>query len=344
MNYLPYFDIKQNKIFHPHVVILGAGASFAAQPKGDKFGKKLPTLKNIVEITGIEADLEELGVKQPVDDFEAIFDDLSKKYVDNQYFINIKDKIYDYFSHIVIPDDLTLYDRLVLSLREQDLIATFNWDPLLCMAYQRNRHIKKLPNLVFLHGNVFVGYCQKDKTSGFVNCACSKCSCRFEKTELLYPVKEKDYTQNDFIKREWEILQKYLEHAFMITIFGYSAPKTDVAAREAMFKVWGENKIRNFGEIQIIDIKPKDEVIDNWDEFFVRNHYSIIRDFQNSFLNRYPRRSCEAWASAVLQNDPWADIEQYKGNSLDEYQKWILPIMKSEEQNELDNNIPLSRW
>lgn len=344
MSYLPHFDINQNKNYHPHVVILGAGASLAAQPFGDKYGKKLPTLKNIVEITNIEPELEELEVMLPIDDFEAVFDDLSKKCSDNVHFIKIKEKIYDYFSSIVIPDELTLYDKLVLSLREQDLIATFNWDPLLCLAYQRNRHIKKLPNLAFLHGNVFVGYCKEHRTTGFINCACSKCSQRFDKVELLYPVKEKNYTQDHFIRREWELTQHFLENAFMITIFGYSAPKTDVAAREAMFKVWNENRIRNFWEIQLIDVKQKNEVKDNWEEFFVRNHYSIISDFQDSFLNRYPRRSCEAWASAVLQNDPWGDLEQYKGSSLHEYQEWVLTLIESENMNELDKNYPLSRW
>nr|WP_321355572.1 hypothetical protein [uncultured Draconibacterium sp.] len=344
MSILPYFDIRQNKNFHPHVVILGAGASFAAQPNGDKYGRKLPTLGNIVEITGIESNLKKLGVKLPVDDFEDVFDTLQKEQAENQYFIEIKDIIYNYFSNIVIPDELTLYDKLILSLRETDLIATFNWDPLLCLAYQRNRHIKKLPNLAFLHGNVFVGRCEEHGTTGFVNCACSKCFQKFKKVDLLYPIKEKNYNQDKFIKQEWEMLQHFLENAFMITIFGYSAPKTDIAARELMFKVWSDNKIRDFGEIQIIDVKPEDEVRDNWYEFFIRHHYSIIDKFSDSFLNIFPRRSCEAWASAVLQNDPWGDIKQYEGNSLKEYQAWILRLIESENKNTLDEKTPLSRW
>jgi hypothetical protein len=344
MSALPYFDIRQNKNFHPHVVILGAGASFAAQPNGDKYGRKLPTLNNIVEITGIEPNLKKLGISLPIDDFEDVFDILQKKQSKNQYFIEIKKIIYNYFSGIVIPDELTLYDQLILSLRETDLIATFNWDPLLCMAYQRNRHIRKLPHLAFLHGNVFVGRCEEHGTTGFINCACSKCSKKFKKVDILYPIKEKNYNHDKFIKQEWEMLQHFLEYAFMITIFGYSAPKTDVAARELMFKVWSSNEIRNFGEIQIIDIKPEEEVRDNWYEFFIRHHYSIIDNFSDSFLNIFPRRSCEAWASAVLQNDPWGDLQQYKGNSLKEYQNWILKIIESEIKNESNETIPLSSW
>ncbi|MFV0376337.1 MAG: hypothetical protein ACK5JD_03440 [Mangrovibacterium sp.] len=283
MSVIPYFDIGQNRNFHPHVVILGAGASLAAQPNGDKYGRKLPTLKNIVEITGIESNLKNLGVNLPVDDFEDVFDTLQKEQSENPNFIEIKEIIYDYFSNIMIPDELTLYDKLVLSLRETDLIATFNWDPLLCLAFQRNRHIKELPQLAFLHGNVFVGRCSKHGTTGFINCACSKCFKKFEKVNLLYPIKNKNYNQDKFINQEWKLLQNFLEYAFMITIFGYSAPKTDVAARELMFKVWSENRIRDFAEIQIIDVKPKDKIHDNWHEFFIKHHYSIIENFSDSF-------------------------------------------------------------
>lgn len=344
MSVLPYFDIKQNRNFHPHVVILGAGASFAAQPKGDKYGRKLPTLKDIVEITGIGSNLEMLGIKLPIDDFEDVFDTLEREQSQNQYFIEIKDIIYDYFSSIVIPGELTLYDKLVLSLRETDLIATFNWDPLLCMAYQRNLRVKKLPHLVFLHGNVFVGRCEEHGTTGFINCACSKCAKRFKRVNLLYPIKQKDYNKDKFIKKEWEVLQKFLEYAFMITIFGYTAPKTDFAARELMFKVWKDNQIRDFAEIQIIDVKPEEEVRDNWYEFFIKHHYSIIKDFSDSFINIFPRRSCEAWASAVLQNNPWGSIKRYKGNSLKKYQDWILKLIESEIENKSDDKILLSRW
>ena len=344
MNYIPHYDIKQNRNYHPHVVILGAGASLAANPKGDKFGRKLPTLNNIVEVTGIKSNLKQFGIRQPIDDFEEVFAFLQKEHPNKHDFLEIKNKIYTYFSKIVIPEELTLYDKLVLSLREKDLIATFNWDPLLCMAYQRNRHIKRLPNLVFLHGNTFVGQCEEHGTVGFINTACSKCHQKFKKVDILYPIKEKNYTNNTFIKSEWDKLQIFLEHAFMITIFGYSAPKTDVAARELMFKVWSNNKIRDFAEIQIIDVKPEKDLVENWSEFFIKRHYSLIKKYEDSFSHNFPRRSCEAWASAVLQNDPWGDIKQYKGKSLKQYQNWILKLIDSEKQNEVNEAIPLSRW
>jgi hypothetical protein len=344
MSTIPAYNVAENYNHHPHVVILGAGASLAAFPDGDKNGKKLPLMNNIVRTINIGNDLQQLGIKGEIKDFEATFDDLSNKFRGNIHFENIKTKIYQYFSEFEIPDRLTLYDKLILSLRENDLIATFNWDPLLNLAIQRNRHIKRLPQVAFLHGNVFVGICKEHKTVGFINCACSKCGRRFEKVDLLYPVKNKDYTKNEFIRGEWDLLKGYLEIAYLITIFGYSAPKTDVAARELMLNVWKENKIRDFGEIEIIDIAQKETVEENWSDFFIKQHYWITDSFENSYLNYYPRRSCEAFASSSLYNSPWGDIDKFTGNTLTDYQTWIKKLIVSEELHELDNSKPLSKW
>ena len=130
----------------------------------------------------------------------------------------------------------------------------------------------------------------------------------------------------------------------MITIFGYRAPKTDIAAREIMFNVWKGNKIRDFGEIKIIDIEEKDIVEDNWSEFFIRQHYGISKDFNNSYLAFYPRRSCEAFASATLYNSPWGSIDRYEGSSLSAFQLWISRLIESEELHEKDKLFPLSKW
>jgi len=35
-----------------HVVILGAGASVAAFPQGDAYGRKLPTMDGLIELLG----------------------------------------------------------------------------------------------------------------------------------------------------------------------------------------------------------------------------------------------------------------------------------------------------
>lgn len=67
--------------------------------------------------------------------------------------IELENRIYDYFNKFEIPDEPTIYDFLILSLTNKDLIATFNWDPLLTQAYQRCSNItRNLPELVFYMG------------------------------------------------------------------------------------------------------------------------------------------------------------------------------------------------
>jgi hypothetical protein len=92
-----------------------------------------------------------------------------------------------------MPDEPTLYDYLMLSLRETDLIATFNWDPFLVRAFIRNRDVAAMPQLAFLHGNVEVGVWLKDSVKGFRGDICAKCGNPFEATTLLYPVRNKNY-------------------------------------------------------------------------------------------------------------------------------------------------------
>ena len=92
-----------------------------------------------------------------------------------------------------LPDELTLYDKIILCLRKKDLIATFNWDPFLALAYRRNLHIKELPRIVFLHGNVAIGVCLEDKVKGDMGEKCPKCGKYFQQTGLLYPIRDKNY-------------------------------------------------------------------------------------------------------------------------------------------------------
>jgi len=345
MGTLPAYKPKENCNYSPHVVILGAGASLAAFPNGDKRGQKLPLMNNLVETLKLENELNAIGLNNYNGNFEDLFDRLNESYRDNMYFEEIKNKIYKYFKGLQLPEELTIYDKLVLSLREKDLITTFNWDPFLGLAYQRNMHIKRLPQIAFLHGNVFMGICNEHRTKGFINGICSKCGKKFDKVDLLYPIRNKDYSSSEILKEEWGRLKSALKEAYLITIFGYSAPKTDIDAREIIIQAWEENKIKDFAEIEIIDKKRKCELEKNWSDLFVRRqHYGFPVDFNESILSHYPRRTCEALASASLQQDPWGELKKFSGNSLAEYQNWILKLIESEDLHENDKAVQLSRW
>jgi hypothetical protein len=58
MPFLPPIDTKANANNSPHVYILGAGASVAAFPNGERNGKKLPLMSNFVEVVGLKHVLE----------------------------------------------------------------------------------------------------------------------------------------------------------------------------------------------------------------------------------------------------------------------------------------------
>ena len=52
-DYTENYEIENVRFSRPHVVLLGAGASYAAFPNGDKNGRKLPLLKDFVQVIGL---------------------------------------------------------------------------------------------------------------------------------------------------------------------------------------------------------------------------------------------------------------------------------------------------
>jgi hypothetical protein len=230
-----------------------------------------------------------------------------------------------------LPPEPTLYDLLLLSLREKDVIATFNWDPFLAEAVKRNRRIRKLPKVLFLHGSVDVGVCLEHGTKGFLEHTCNVCGKPLEPTPLLFPVKHKDYTSNPFIKAEWDELQCHMEQCYLLTIFGYSAPVTDFEARSLLLNRWNKNTTRDLAQIEIVDTKDKKELRANWAEFFVREHYSILNRIEGTLSFIHVRRSCDAFAMATLQQCPWRENRYPNFTSLNQLHEWISKLTREEE-------------
>ncbi len=301
---MPAWDTEKNVVQSPHVVILGAGASLASFPRGERRGRKLPLMKDFVETVGLQELLKKESIDFENKNFEDIFDGLVKSPIHSKLIQDIKTIIYDYFSRMEISYDATVYDKLILSLRKKDLIATFNWDPLLLQTYHRiSRYVRELPQLAFLHGNVGEGICYKDKIKGIIGNYCSKCGKEFQPTELLYPIKDKDYDSDPSIKDDWTILRNFLRYAYFVTIFGYSAPKTDILAINIMKEIWNVNPSKELAEIEIITRNAKsreDEIIEQWKDFIVSHHYQLADNFDESSLGQFPRRSCEALAQRTL--------------------------------------------
>ena len=314
----------------PHLVILGAGASLAALPEGDRFGREVPLLLNLPEVLDIDPLLDNYGINLEERNFEDLYSDLYTSGNNKQLLHELEHLVRSYFNDLVIPDSPTIYDYLLLSLRDKDFITTFNWDPLLLQSAIRNFNVTTLPNIAYLHGNVNLGICNKDMIKSPLPGKCSQCGDPLQPSQLLFPVKEKDYASNPFISGEWSGLESTLNSAYIVTIFGYSAPVTDAKAVDIMESAWSDPGKREFEEIEIIDIKSEDELLKTWERFIVRSHYRITNDFFKSLLFRYPRRTCETiWNQFMMLELP---IENKPPLNTDLYtlQSWYRELINEE--------------
>ena len=170
-----------------HTVILGAGATMAAIPNGDKNGKKSSVMNGMISKLGLDDLLADVKLDTKSENIEDIYSELYMKPEYAEVVKELEKRLYDYFDSFEIPDTPTVYDFLILSLTEKDVIATFNWDPLLVQAYVRCYEITdNLPHLLCLHGNVGMGYCEEHREFGTKDAVCPVCKKQLPPTRLLY--------------------------------------------------------------------------------------------------------------------------------------------------------------
>jgi hypothetical protein len=199
---IPEQETQNISTQRPHLVLLGAGASLAAFPNGERSGETLPLMQNLVDVLELQLYLDSLDIEYEDRNFEDVYSELHGLPEAGYHLQLIEQRVAEYFGSLKLPDEPTLYDYLVLSFREKDVIATFNWDPFLWQAANRNYRVAKPPHLLFLHGNVAVGFCARDKKKGQVGAKCSKCDQPFVRSKLLFPVKQKDYSSDPYINSE----------------------------------------------------------------------------------------------------------------------------------------------
>lgn len=309
-----------------HTVLLGAGATMAAIPNGDKNGKKSSVMNNLFSELGMNYILKNVHLHTSSKNLEDIYSELASRPECKDVVQVIEKSLYDYFASLELPDSPTVYDYLILSLTGKDVIATFNWDPLLIQAYKRchsYRFSTNLPHILCLHGNTDIGYCEKDVEYGACDAECPKCHKPFVPTRLLYPVKEKNYSNDPFIRKSWEAVDAALNESFMFTVFGYSAPSSDAAAVSLLKKAWGNLDDRSFEEFSVIDLMDSEEVYQRWKNFIYKSHYTVTNNFFDSYLGKFPRRSCECFFAMKMLNIPmygnkgfhpdmtWYDIDDF---------------------------------
>jgi hypothetical protein len=303
-------EIADTSAKRPHVLLLGAGASREALPNGDRNGVPVPLLRNVAADLGLAKHFPDELRELAFTDFEAAYSRLVASGVDVSA---LDDAVRGYFAKLELPDDSNLYDLLHLCLREKDAIFTFNWDPFLLQSRIRLARlgVSKFPKLFFLHGNVLAGFCVNDEVSGLVGDSCRGCETPFAPSKLLFPVEKKNYNDDPFIAREWEAMRAYLDAAFMFTIFGYSAPTTDVEAIELLKKGWGTPAERNMEQMEIVNRPGANhaELEQKWDPFIHTHHFEIHDSFFESWMANHPRRTGEAyfnqyWRAQFIDNNP----------------------------------------
>jgi hypothetical protein len=324
-------EINQIEVGKPHVVILGAGASYAAFPNGDRNGRKLPLMNNFVETLGIEDLLKRTGLTFSSTNFEDIYTEIHQRQELNEVREDLEQTVYDYFKDMELPDEPTIYDHLVLSLRNKDFIATFNWDPFLVQAIRRNGKRFKMPRPLFLHGNVEVGYCHKGHTMGNNGGHCQLCGVPYTRTQLLYPVGEKNYHLDEFIYRQWVTMADLLKYAFMVSIFGYGAPTSDASAIALLKEAWGNVDDRNMEEFEVIDIRSEDDLRETWSPFIHTHHYRVENTFYNSWIANHPRRTGEAYLNQFLKAQFIEDNPLPKNANFEELWSWYDRLQEVED-------------
>lgn len=158
----------------------------------------------------------------------------------------------------------------------------------------------------------------------------------YEQTQLLFPVKHKNYHQESFFKKQWESFQAHLDkekcNTHRVSIFGYSAPVSDVEALGMMKEAWGDRDLEQF---VIIGIRKEEDVRESWSEFIHTHHYDYTTNSFESSLARYPRRTDEALFCQYLPTTPVAAFVEPNPvptnvQTFEEMWEWYQPLIDKE--------------
>lgn len=89
-------QIRDISAHRHHLVILGAGSSVAACPAGDKYGRKLPVMLDLVDTLGPSEPIEQAGLRLTAD-FEQLYATLAASPEHSALCRLLEQRIADYF-------------------------------------------------------------------------------------------------------------------------------------------------------------------------------------------------------------------------------------------------------
>ena len=326
----------------PHVVLLGAGASRAAFPDGDRHDRSVPLMPDLADLLGPPWTDLLARANPPVNGFERQFTWLrhQNRYTDCLH--EIERSLFDYFVSLALPDRATVYDHLVLGLRQKDVIATFNWDPFLLLAHRRNRLPDlHLPDIRFLHGCVLYASCiQHSEVLGSPGEICPRCNESLTRSSLIFPVEDKNYVDDRLIAEDWRAVTDTLPEAFQLTIFGYSGPSTDHQAKTLLQDAWGASatddssmsSMRQLSHLEIIDTVERRELYDRWKDLIPLDHLIPTDTFWESSVARWPRRTAEAKLQASIFARIVEPLGPCRTTNLEELQEFHMELARVERE------------
>ena len=150
---------------------------------------------------------------------------------------------------------------------------------------------------------------------------------------MLYPIEKKNYFDgNSYTASSWKDAEDEFSKAFTITIFGYSAPTSDIEAVEILKKSWLEKSNRKFEHVKVIDTLESETLYERWKAFTPTLHLKPVSSFEESRLWSWPRRSCEALLFPMSQGMPCEAFPLPETDSLNELQNFIKEIARYEEE------------
>ena len=130
--------------------------------------------------------------------------------------------------------------------------------------------------------------------------------------DLLYPIKEKNYDQNKYIREAWNQACEFIHYAERITFFGYSAPKSDVVAVNRISESLSRSPYKKIKKVEIINIDNEDKLMTSYSRLIpscIQTNY--VKSYYDSSLAKYPRRTSDYLFHTLQCNETSSLFNQY---------------------------------
>ncbi|EHJ52463.1 hypothetical protein [Streptococcus macacae] len=102
-----------------HTVILGAGATIVAIPKGDKNGKSSSVMNGLLKKLNLGELLSSVELQIKSENLDDIYSELYKREECSEIVKELGNRLYSYFVSLELPDEPIIYDFLILSLTKK---------------------------------------------------------------------------------------------------------------------------------------------------------------------------------------------------------------------------------